>query len=288
MEKLTFLGSSCIYPKNAEQPMREDALLTGPLEPTNEWYAIAKIAGLKMCEAYRMQHGCDFISAMPTNLYGPNDNFDLNSSHVLPALIAKAHDAKMAGARSLNGVGIGRAAPRVPSRGRLRRCAVVFLTTRYSGAQHVNVGSGEEISIADLARLVLRVVGHEAELQFDTSKPDGTPRKLMDNTKLRTMGWSPRIPLEQGVRDAYAGISGRPGASALKSQIALRRRNSNAPSHAPAHAAAIEIDKPRHDAYAERARPGADGQRALRNRVACHRRKDRDHGGLQAPAAPTR
>ena len=202
VEKLTFLGSSCIYPKNAEQPMREDALLTGSLEPTNEWYAIAKIAGLKMCEAYRIQHGCDFISAMPTNLYGPNDNFDLNSSHVLPALIAKAHNAKMTGARTLNVWGSG-----APLREFLHvdDCAdaLVFLTTRYSGAQHVNVGSGEEISIAELARLVLRVVGHEAELNFDTSKPDGTPRKLMDNTKLRSMGWSPRVPLEDGVRAAY-------------------------------------------------------------------------------------
>lgn len=206
VEKLTFLGSSCIYPKHAEQPMREDALLTGPLEPTNEWYAIAKIAGIKMCEAYRKQHGSDFISAMPTNLYGPNDNFDLTSSHVLPALIAKAHHARVTGAPHLDVWGSGK-----PLREFLHvdDCAdaLVFLTRHYSGAQHVNVGSGEEISIGNLARLVLEVVGHDAELRFDVTKPDGTMRKLMDNARLTSMGWSPRIPLRDGLAEVYSGYA---------------------------------------------------------------------------------
>jgi GDP-L-fucose synthase len=202
-EKLTFLGSSCIYPRLAPQPMREDALLTGPLEPTNEWYAVAKIAGVKMCQAFRRQHGADFISAMPTNLYGPFDNFDLQSSHVLPALIAKAHRAKIDGASSLPVWGSG-----APMREFMHvdDCAdaIVFLTRHYSGESHVNVGSGEEVSIRALAHHVAEAVGLKAELTFDSSKPDGTPRKLMDSSLLRGMGWAPRIPLAEGIASTYA------------------------------------------------------------------------------------
>jgi GDP-L-fucose synthase len=200
--KLLFLGSSCIYPKLAAQPIAEDALLTGPLEPTNEWYAVAKIAGIKLAQAYRKQFGDDFISAMPTNLYGPNDNFDLNSSHVLPALIRKAHEAKVEGRSTLTIWGTG-----TPRREFLHAddCAdaLVFLMQTYSGHDHVNVGSGEDIAIADLAALVCEVVGLEAEIVRDVSKPDGTPRKLMDNTRLKQLGWTPKIGLREGVADAY-------------------------------------------------------------------------------------
>lgn len=209
--KLMFLGSSCIYPKFAPQPIPEDALLTAPLEETNEWYAIAKIAGIKLAQAYRRQHGCDFISAMPTNLYGPGDNFDLNGSHVLPALIRKAHDAKIAGASSMEIWGTG-----TPMREFLHvddlADACVFLMKTYSGEQHLNVGSGEEISIADLARLVLDVVGLEGELVCDTTKPDGTPRKLMDSSRLFSMGWAPRIGIREGVASTYAEFLGAGGA----------------------------------------------------------------------------
>jgi GDP-L-fucose synthase len=202
-EKLTYLGSSCIYPRLAAQPMREDSLLTGPLEPTNEWYAVAKIAGVKMCQAFRRQHGADFISAMPTNLYGPFDNFDLQSSHVLPALIAKAHRAKADGASSLPVWGSG-----APMREFMHvdDCAdaIVFLTRHYSGESHVNVGSGEEVSIRALARHVADAVGLKAELTFDATKPDGAPRKLMDSSFLRSMGWAPRIPLAEGIASTYA------------------------------------------------------------------------------------
>ncbi len=210
VRKLTFLGSSCIYPRLAAQPMREDALLTGPLEPTNEWYAIAKIAGIKLCEAMRRQHGADFISAMPTNLYGPHDNFDLASSHVLPALIAKAHQAKISGAASLAVWGSG-----TPLREFMHvdDCAdaVVFLTKEYSGAQHVNVGTGEEVSIRALAEAVKAVVGLEAPLVFDASKPDGTPRKLMDSSRLLAMGWRPKITLLDGIASAYAWYCAQTG-----------------------------------------------------------------------------
>jgi GDP-L-fucose synthase len=203
VEKLTFLGSSCIYPRDAPQPMAEDALLTGPLEPTNEWYAIAKIAGIKLCQAFRRQHGCDFISAMPTNLYGPNDNFDLASSHVLPALIAKAHAAKLAGDREFVIWGSGS-----PLREFMHvdDCAdaIVFLTSHYSGDEHVNVGSGEEVSIKQLAELVVDVVGLKADLVFDRTKPDGTPRKLMDSSRLRSMGWRPTVSLRDGLAATYA------------------------------------------------------------------------------------
>jgi GDP-L-fucose synthase len=201
--KLLFLGSSCIYPKFAEQPIREDALLTGSLEPTNEWYAIAKIAGLKMAQAYRKQYGMDCISAMPTNLYGRGDNYDLSGSHVLPALIRKADDARRSGAPRLEVWGSG-----TPRREFLNAddCAdaCVFLMRNYSGHAHVNVGSGEDQTILELAKMVSEVVGFEGEIFLDRSKPDGTPRKLMNVDRLRAMGWSPRIPLREGIADAYA------------------------------------------------------------------------------------
>jgi GDP-L-fucose synthase len=203
VEKLLFLGSSCIYPKFAEQPILEEALLSGALEPTNEWYAIAKIAGIKLCQAYRKQHGSDFISAMPTNLYGPGDNFDLHSSHVLPALIRKAHEARRLGEQGMEIWGTG-----TPMREFLHvnDCAdaLVFLLTDYSGMEHVNVGSGSDISIKDLASLVMDVVGLEGELTHDLAKPDGTPRKLMAANKLRAMGWAPSVDLRDGVEDTYA------------------------------------------------------------------------------------
>ncbi|HEU0045286.1 GDP-L-fucose synthase [Sphingomonas sp.] len=200
--KLMFLGSSCIYPKFAEQPIREEALLTGPLEPTNEWYAIAKIAGIKTCAAYRRQHGSDFVSVMPTNLYGPGDNFDLQSSHVLPALIAKAHAAKIARAPALTIWGSG-----TPRREFLHvddlADACVFLMQRWSAEQHINVGFGDDIAIRDLAELVCRVVGYDGPIACDASKPDGTPRKLMDSSRLRALGWAPQIGLEEGVAGVY-------------------------------------------------------------------------------------
>jgi len=202
VEKLLFLGSSCIYPKFAPQPITEDALLTGPLEPTNEWYAIAKIAGIKLCQAYRRQHGRDFISAMPTNLYGPGDNFDLTSSHVIPALMRKAHEAKSAGAKSMTIWGSG-----TPRREFLHvddcASALVFLLKNYSGDQHVNVGSGTDVTIDELARLVMDAVGFSGALEHDTSKPDGTPRKLMSNDKLAVMGWAPAVSLPDGLKSTY-------------------------------------------------------------------------------------
>lgn len=206
--KVLFLGSSCIYPKFAPQPITEDSLLTGPLEPTNEWYAIAKIAGIKLAQAYRKQHGCDFISAMPTNLYGIGDNFDLNSSHVMPALIRKAHEAKLAGADSITIWGTG-----TPRREFLNAddCAdaCVFLMKTYSDFEHVNVGSGEDVTILELAQLVCEVVGFKGQIVTDTSKPDGTPRKLMSADKLRGMGWKPSIELREGIKGAYEAFLGR-------------------------------------------------------------------------------
>lgn len=200
--KLLFLGSSCIYPRLAPQPIVEDALLSGPLEPTNAWYAIAKIAGIKLCQAYRRQHGCDFISAMPTNLYGPGDNFDLASSHVLPALIRKAHEAKASGADAITIWGTG-----LPRREFLNvddlADACVFLMQHYSDESHVNVGSGEDISIADLAGMVCEVVGFHGEIRHDRTKPDGTPRKLMSGARLAALGWQPRIALQGGIATAY-------------------------------------------------------------------------------------
>lgn len=202
VQKMLFLGSSCIYPKMAEQPITEDALLTGPLEPTNEWYATAKIAGIKLAQAYRKQHGCDFISAMPTNLYGPGDNFDLNSSHVMPALIRKAHEAKMRGDKEIVVWGTG-----TPRREFLHAddCAdaLIFLLKTYSGHEHVNVGSGQDLTILQLTQMVCHAVGFEGEIVHDLSKPDGTPRKLMSAGKLRNMGWSPGIALEQGIAETY-------------------------------------------------------------------------------------
>ena len=202
VEKLLFLGSSCIYPKFAEQPIVESSLLTGPLEPTNEWYAVAKIAGIKLCQAYRQQHGRDFISAMPTNLYGPGDNFDLTSSHVLPALIRKAHEARRSGAKEMVIWGTGS-----PRREFLHvdDCAdaCLHLMKTYSEAEHVNVGSGEDIPIYALTRLVCDVVGFEGEIVRDTTKPDGTPRKLMSADRLRGLGWAPKVPLRDGIAATY-------------------------------------------------------------------------------------
>ncbi len=202
VEKLLFLGSSCIYPRLAPQPITEDALLTGPLEPTNEWYAIAKIAGIKLCQAYRKQHGRDFVSCQPTNLYGPNDNFDLETSHVLPALLRKAHEAKKRGDSSMVVWGTGS-----PRREFLHvddlADACLFLLRRHSGPEPLNIGCGEDIAIGDLARLVARTVGFEGELVFDTTKPDGMPRKLLDTTRINELGWRPRIALEEGLKSYY-------------------------------------------------------------------------------------
>ncbi|HEV2392381.1 MAG TPA: GDP-L-fucose synthase [Verrucomicrobiae bacterium] len=202
VKKLLFLGSSCIYPRLAPQPLREESLLTGPLEPTNEWYAVAKIAGIKLCQAYRRQYGSDFISAMPTNLYGPNDNYDPEGSHVLPGLIRRFHEAKVSGARTVTCWGTGTPLREFLHADDLGR-ACVFLMENYSQEEFINVGSGKELTIAQLAALVQRVVGFEGEIQWDTSKPDGTPRKLMDSSRLFGMGWMPEIELEAGVRMAY-------------------------------------------------------------------------------------
>ena len=202
VRKLLFLGSSCIYPKLAPQPLKEEYLLTGPLEPTNEWYAVAKIAGIKLCQAYRRQHGCDFISAMPTNMYGPNDNYDLQTSHVLPALIRKFHEAKQTSAATVTCWGTG-----APLREFLYADdlagACVFLMQNYSEEQFINVGFGSDISIRQLAELVKRIVGFSGEIVWDASKPDGTPRKLMDSSRLFALGWKPQVDLETGIRLAY-------------------------------------------------------------------------------------
>ena len=202
VEKLLFLGSSCIYPRLAPQPIPEDALLTGPLEPTNEWYAVAKIAGIKLCQAYRRQYGCDFISAMPTNLYGPADNFDLTTSHVVPALMAKAHAAKESGAGRLSVWGTGE-----PLREFLfvddLADGLVFLMKHYAGEEHVNIGSGKDITIRELAEKISEVVGVKSELTFDRSKPDGTPRKLLDSSRLKALGWTPATGLDEGLRVTY-------------------------------------------------------------------------------------
>ncbi len=203
VEKLLFMGSACIYPREAPQPMSEDSLLTGPLEPTNEWYAIAKIAGIKLCQAYRKQFGADFISAQPINLYGPGDNFDLESSHVVPALMLKAHQAKAEGRDSMEVWGSGN-----PMREFLYvndvADALVFLMERYSGEVQINVGWGKDLSIRELAETIARIVGFEGELVFDTSKPDGTPRKLLDTTRLSGLGWKAATGLEEGLEETYA------------------------------------------------------------------------------------
>ena len=202
VQKLLFLGSSCIYPKLAPQPLKEEYLLTGLLEATNEPYAIAKIAGIKMCDSYRSQYGKDFISAMPTNLYGPNDNYDLNTSHVLPAMIRKFHEAKIAGNANVNLWGSG-----TPLREFLHvddlAEACVFMMENYSDYGHVNIGIGEDLRIKDLALLIQKITGHSGNIVWDSSKPDGTPRKLMDVNKINSMGWKAKISLEEGIKKVY-------------------------------------------------------------------------------------
>jgi GDP-L-fucose synthase len=202
VEKLVFLGSSCIYPREAPQPLSEDALLSGPLEPTNEWYAVAKIAGIKLCQAYRRQFGCDFVSAQPTNLYGPGDNFDLETSHVVPALMRKAHEAKLAGSNILTVWGSGK-----PLREFLHvddlADALVFIAKHYTGELPINIGSGEELSIAELSHEIATVAGFKGQIVFDPSRPDGTPRKLVDSSRLSALGWKPGIPLRNGLESTY-------------------------------------------------------------------------------------
>lgn len=202
VKKLLFLGSSCIYPKLAPQPLKEKYLLSGALEPTNEWYAVAKIAGIKMCQAYRRQYGSDFISAMPTNMYGPNDNFDLDTSHVLPALIRKFHEAKTTGAPEVICWGTGTPRREFLYSDDLAR-ACVYLMEHYSEEQFINVGYGTDVTIKELAEMVQRIVGFQGAIRWDTSKPDGTPRKLMDTSRLNDLGWKPSIDLEQGIRLTY-------------------------------------------------------------------------------------
>ena len=202
VKKLLFLGSTCIYPKHAPQPLKEEYLLTGPLEPTNEWYAVAKIAGIKLCQAYRRQYNCHFISAMPTNLYGPGDNFDLGNSHVLPALIRKFHEAKIKNSPRVIIWGTGK-----PRREFLHAddcaAACLFLMEVYDDEQIINIGVGNDITISELAFLVGRVVGYGGDVEYDTSKPDGTPRKLVDVGKISDLGWSASIALEEGIQNAY-------------------------------------------------------------------------------------
>ena len=203
VDRLLFLGSSCIYPREAPQPMREDALLTGPLELTNQWYAIAKIAGIMLCRAYRAQYGRSYIAAMPTNLYGPGDNFDLKSSHVIPALMRKIDDAARERSATVEIWGTG-----TPLREFMHvddlADALVFLLKTYDEAEHINVGSGQEVSIADLAKLLSKVVGYQGKLVFDTSKPDGPPRKALDSTRIAALGWTPHYSLEEGLKQTYA------------------------------------------------------------------------------------
>lgn len=202
VSKLLYLGSSCIYPRDATQPITEEQLLTGPLEPTNEWYAVAKIAGIKLCQAYRQQYGCDFISAMPTNLYGPQDNFDLTSSHVLPALIRKFHDAKQSAGKEVEIWGTGSAMREFLHVDDLAD-ACLFLMENYSDEMHINVGTGVDLSIRDLAEKIRQVVYPVAQLRFDTSKPDGTPRKVLDVTRLNNLGWAPSYSLDSGLASTY-------------------------------------------------------------------------------------
>jgi len=213
-KKLLFLGSSCIYPKMAPQPLKEEYLLTGPLEETNEPYAIAKIAGIKMCENYRRQYGCNFISAMPTNLYGPNDSYNLNNSHVLPALIRKFHEAKESNAESVIMWGTGS-----PLREFLHADdlgdACVYLLQNYNGQQHVNIGTGTDLSIKELAEMIRDIVGFKGRIEHDLTKPDGTPRKLMDVCFLKKMGWSYQIPLEKGIRMVYEDFKNKQNVKVL-------------------------------------------------------------------------
>jgi GDP-L-fucose synthase len=223
VEKLLFLGSSCIYPKHAAQPLKEDYLLTGPLEPTNEWYAVAKIAGLKMCQAYRRQYGCDFISAMPTNMYGPNDNYDLQGSHVLPALIRKFHEAKVADKPEVVCWGTGAALREFLYADDFAR-ACVFLMEKYSEERIINVGFGSDVSIRELADIVKCVTGFHGTIVWDTTKPDGTPRKLMDSSRLFDLGWKPAVDLEQGIRLAYQDFLNRFGSKCLSTAPAQRSK----------------------------------------------------------------
>ncbi|HEU0009656.1 MAG TPA: GDP-L-fucose synthase [Verrucomicrobiae bacterium] len=202
VKKLLFLGSSCIYPKFAPQPMKEEHLLTGPLEPTNQWYAIAKIAGIKLCQAYRRQHGCDFICAMPTNLYGPNDHYDLETSHVIPALIRKFHEAKVAGADSVTCWGTGSPLREFLYSEDLAR-ACVLLMQRYSQEEMINAGFGTDLSIKELAELVCGIIGFQGRIVWDSSRPDGAPRKLLDSSRLFALGWRPQIDLRTGIGLAY-------------------------------------------------------------------------------------
>jgi GDP-L-fucose synthase len=210
VKKLLFLGSSCIYPKLAQQPMSEDALLTGPLEPTNQWYAVAKIAGIKMCEAYRRQHGADFVSVMPTNLYGPGDKYHLEDSHVPAALIRRFHEAKLAQAPKVTVWGTG-----TPRREFLAvddlADACIFVMKHYSAVEFLNVGTGEDITIADFSRMVAEIVGYQGDLTFDTSRPDGAPQKLLDVSRLAALGWQPRTRLRDGLKAAYADFLERYG-----------------------------------------------------------------------------
>jgi len=214
VRKLMLLGSSCIYPRGALQPMKEDALLTGPLEPTNEWYAIAKIAGIKLCQAYRRQYGCDFISLMPTNLYGPGDNFDLEGSHVVPGLMRKMHDAKLSAAPEVVAWGTGS-----PLRELLHvddlADACVQLMASYSGEEHINVGTGRDITIRDLAGKIAATVNYTGRIRFDPSRPDGTPRKLLDTAKLTRLGWQPRIGLDEGLAGTYRWFQENVGSARL-------------------------------------------------------------------------
>ena len=205
VNKLLFLGSSCIYPKFAPQPIPEESMLTAPLEPTNEWYAVAKIAGIKLCQAYRRQYGCDFISAMPTSLYGPGDNFDPEAGHVIPGLIGKAHTAKITGESDIEIWGSGK-----PLREFLyvedAADALVFLLKHYSGEEHINIGTGSEVSMAELAELISEVVGFAGNLRYLTDRPDGTPRKLLDSTRMTALGWTPTTDLREGLARTYSWL----------------------------------------------------------------------------------
>jgi GDP-L-fucose synthase len=222
VKKLLYLGSSCIYPREAPQPMPEEALLTSPLEPTNEPYAVAKIAGIKLCESYRRQYGRDFISAMPTNLYGPHDNFDLASSHVVPALMRKFHEAKARGERDVTVWGSGNARREFLHVDDLAD-ACVFLMNRYSDAGHINVGTGEDLTIRELARMVRDVVHPDARLVFDTSKPDGAPRKLLNVARLHALGWRHRIALRDGMAATYAWFLEHEGATLRRETVSSRK-----------------------------------------------------------------
>lgn len=216
VEKLLFLGSSCIYPKLAPQPMSEDALLTGQLEPTNQWYALAKIAGVKLCAAYRRQHGCDFISAMPTNMYGPNDNYDLESSHVLPALLRKFHEAKIKGEETVVCWGSGTPRREFLHADDLGR-ACLFLMENYSEEEFINIGFGGDVTIDELAQLIKRIVGFKGRIVWDTSRPDGTPRKLMDSSRIFSLGWKPEIDLETGLSLVYRDFVSKTQKGVLRS-----------------------------------------------------------------------